>query len=231
MIYLFYGSDVEKVRSKAFAWVEAARAKSPDLAYVRLSREELTPNALEDAAHSGGLFVRRILVLIDDPFAKTRGDDEGEGDEGGASLGEDELDLLAKSDNAIIIVAPKLLVAKAKKITAKAAKAYEFNAPARADARGFNAGLVNALAARSPEKLWLEVARALRAGDAPEMLHGLLHWKARDVMDLPAGRQGKGAWTPEEARALSLSLIALLQDSRRTGANLALALEKFTLSI
>ena len=177
MIYLFYGSDVEKVRSKAFEWVAKARAKEPNLAYVRLAREELSPSALEDAALSGGLFVKRLLVLIDDPFQKT------EAEEGAENALEEHLDLLAGSDNAIVILAPKLIAMKAKKIGAKAKMEYKYDAPARDDARGFNANLVNALAAKSREKLWLELNRALRAGDAPEMLHGLLHWKSPDPVE------------------------------------------------
>jgi hypothetical protein len=85
---------------------------------------------------------------------------------------------------------------------------------------------VNALATRSPEKLWLEIIRAERAGDAPEMLHGLLHWKARDLME-----KGSRAWKSEESRKLSLTLIELLQNSRRGGLDLALSLERFALSI
>src|SRR3989338_6477109 len=72
MIYLFHGSNVEKARTKAFEWVAAARKKEPNLAYARLAREELTAAALEDAALSGGLFVARLLVLIDDPFPSAR---------------------------------------------------------------------------------------------------------------------------------------------------------------
>ncbi|MDO8593787.1 MAG: hypothetical protein Q7R59_02735 [bacterium] len=206
MIYLFHGSDVEKARTKAFEWVAAAKKKEPNLAYVRLSREELTDAALEDAALSGGLFVKRLLILIDDPFQE---DDS-------PNILEEHLDALADSDNAIIILAPKLSSAKAKKIIAKAKMVYTYDKPVtREDARGFNANLVNALAARQREKLWLEINRALRAGDAPEMLHGLLHWKARDLRD----------------RKLSLDLISLLQTSRRGGLDLNLALEKFALSI
>ncbi len=81
MLYLFHGSDVEKVRTKAFDWVAKARAKEPNLAYVRLAREELSDAALLDAAQSGGLFVKRLLVLIDDPFAATRAKAEDEEDE------------------------------------------------------------------------------------------------------------------------------------------------------
>lgn len=230
MIYLFHGTDVERVRTKAFAWVAAARAKEPNLAYVRLAREELTATALEDASNSGGLFVKRLLVLIDDPFPAARvasEDGENEDEKGADSVIDEYLDRLADSDNAIIILAPKLAAAKAKKLFAKAKVEYKFDArTTREDARGFNSGLVNALADRSRDKLWLEINRALAVGDAPEMLHGLLHWKARNIMS-----KGSRAWKPAEARQLSLDLIELLQSSRRGGLDLSLALEKFALSI
>src|SRR3989344_3656684 len=129
MIYLFYGSDVEKVRTKAFEWIAKARAKEPNLAYVRLAREELTPATLEDAALSGGLFVSRLLILIDDPFPVARAaSEEEEGEtEATASILEEHLDVLADSDNAIIILAPKLMAAKAKKLAAKAKMEYKFD--------------------------------------------------------------------------------------------------------
>jgi len=206
MIYLFHGSDVEKARAKAFEWVAKARSKEPNLAYVRLASEEITSATLEDSALSGGLFVKRLLILIDDPFQ----------DESTSDLLEEHLDSLASSDNAVIILAPKLASAKVKKFSAKAEVEYKYDKPTvREDARGFNSALVNALGARSREKLWLEINRALRAGDAPLMLHGLLHWKARDMRD----------------RKLSLDLISLLQSSRRNGMDLSLSLEHFALSI
>lgn len=217
MIYLFHGSDVEKTRAKAFEWVAKARAKEPNLAYVRLAREEITPATLEDAALSGGLFVKRLLILIDDPFQE----------ESSPDIFEEHIDTLATSDNAIIILAPKLAAAKVKKLMRKVKVEYKYDAQAALeDKRGFNSNLVNALAGRSREKLWLEINHALRAGDAPEMLHGLLHWKARDMMG-----KGSRAWTSKEARALSLALIELLQNSRRGNLDLSLSLERFALSI
>ena len=230
MIYLFHGSDVEKVRTKAFAWVAAARAKEPQLAYVRLSREELTRATLEEASLSGGLFVKRLLILIDDPYPTLRvvedeGDDADENTAG--SLLEEQLDALAASDNAIVILAPKLAAPKAKKIVARAKVEYKFDTSGvRTPARGFNTNLVNALALRSCEKLWLEINRAQLAGDAPEMVHGLLHWKVRDLM-----AQGSRVWSWQELRVLSLMLIELVQASRRGGLDLSRALEKFALSL
>jgi len=232
MIYLFHGSDTDKVREKAFAWVAAARAKEPALAYARLAKEELTTSTLEDAAQSGGLFIKRLLILLDDPFAKAKAaksEDADEDDEESESkdLFDEHLDALAASDNAIVILAPKLLASKAKKIIAKAAKEYKFDAAESGKpARGFNGNLVNALAARDGEKLWLEIERAMRAGDAPEMLHGLLHWKARDIL-----AKGGRAWPGDEARALSMRLISLLQETRRTSSDLGTELERFALSI
>lgn len=231
MIYLFHGSDVEKARTKAFAWVAAALAKEPNLAYARLAREELTEAALEDAALSSGLFVKRLLILIDDPFAPARAaseDEEGESEADGArSVLEEHIDALAASENAIVILAPSAGGGKLKQLIKAAKKVYSFDkSAARAPTRGFNSNLVNALAERSREKLWLEVARALRAGDAPEMLHGILHWKARDLM-----AKGGRAWKPIEARRLSLALIALIQDSRRKNLDLSESLERFALSV
>jgi len=237
MLYLFHGSDVEKTRAKAFEWIAKARAKEPNLVYARLEREELTVAALQDAAFSGGLFVKRLLVLIDDPFSSARlsaqtdvANEEERNDEreNTNSILEEYLDALTASDNAIIILAPKLLAIKAKKLIAKAKVEYKYDLPVQAGKpeRGFNANLVNALGARSREKLWLEINRALRAGDAPEMLHGLLHWKARDLME-----KGSRTWSSKESRQLSLALIELLQSSRRGSLNLSLSLEKFALSI
>ena len=230
MIYLFHGTDVDKVRTKAFEWVATARKKEPNLAYARLAREELTDSALVAAAQSGGLFVKRMLVLSDDPYPATRAkaEEESEDDEEEASENplEENLEALAKSDNAIVILAPKLPVPKQKKFLKHAKLEYKFDAKERAMARGFNSALVNALASKNREMLWLEVVRAQAAGDAPEMLHGLLHWKARDLME-----KGSRSWKPEEARNLSMDLIGLLQETRRRGGELGRELERWALRI
>ncbi|HUX81156.1 MAG TPA: hypothetical protein VMV38_02460 [Candidatus Paceibacterota bacterium] len=228
MIYLFYGTDAAKVRQKAFEWVGKARAKEPNVAYIRLAREELSRATLEDTVSAGGLFVKRLLILIDDPFPVVRSTDEEVQEENAVgSVFEEYIDRLVESDNAIVVLAPRLPSLKAKKLHAKAKLAYVFDTPAaRVDARGWNSGLVNALAARSRDKLWLEINRALRQGDAPEMIHGLLHWEARDLL-----LKGSRTWTPDAARKLSLDLIELLQSSRRGGLDLSRALEYFALSI
>jgi hypothetical protein len=231
MIYLFYGTDVEKVRRQAFSFIEAARKKQPALAYVRLARGDLSRETLEDAVSAGSLFVSRLLVLIDDPFPPSRrsveDDDNEEEKISSDGLIEESIDSLARSDNAIVLLAPKLSVARAKKIVPKAEKEYKFDTVAtRDETRGFNSGLVNALGGHDGQKLWLEIARALIAGDALEQIHGLLHWKARNILE-----KGSRSWRTDEAHELSMNLISLLMTSRRTGADLSESLERFALSI
>lgn len=216
MIYLFTGSDANKVRQKAFAWVEAARKKAPEAPYVRIAPDEVTVESLSSAAGASGLFFSKSLVLVDDPFSLK--------DSADAVL--ETLKALAESPNPIAIVAPKLLAATLKKLEGKADKVFKIDIAAKKEARGFNSGLVNALGAKDGKALWLEIVKAKREGDAPEMIHGLLHWKARDLME-----KGSGVWKPEEARRLSVDLIELLSDARSESQELGTELERWALGV
>ena len=216
MIYLFTGSDVNKVRQKAFAWVEAARRKAPEAPYVRIAPDEVSVESLSSAAGASGLFFSKSLVLVDDPFSFK--------DSGEVVL--ETLKALAESPNPIAILAPKLLAVPLKKIEGKAEKVFTVDVAAKRESRGFNAGLVNALGAKDGKALWLEIVKAKRGGDVPEMIHGLLHWKARDMME-----KGSRAWKPEEARLLSMDLIELLSDARSESGDLGERLESFALSL
>lgn len=215
MIYLFHGSDANKVRAKAFQWVSLARDKAPDAVYVRLTAEQTTKEALKDALSVQGLFFSKSLILLDDPFALT--------ESGEAVL--ELLNELSTSANPIAILAPKLLAARVKKIEAKAEKVFTIDVTEKA-ARGFNSALVNALGARDGAALWKELQKAYRQGDAPEMIHGLLHWKARDMM-----KKGSPKWGKEGARKLSRDLIVLVSTSRSGDLQLSEGLERFALGI
>jgi DNA polymerase III delta subunit len=216
MIYLFHGSDAARTRAKAFAWIAAARAKAPEAPYARLMPEQISESSLASLASSQGLFFAKSLALIDDPFASSET----------AEILLESLSMLADSQNPIGILAPKLSAAQLKKIEPKAEKVFVVDATEKKTARGFNSGLVNALGAKNGPLLWTEIAKAFRQGDVPEMVHGLLHWKARDLM-----QKGSRVWSEKESRDLSIALIELLSDSRSGDLELAPALERFALSL
>jgi hypothetical protein len=216
MMYLFHGSDAGKTRAKAFQWIAAARAKAPQAPYVRFQPETLTSASLRDALAAQGLFFAQSLILIDDPFSQAESGD----------IVLEALSDLAESPNPVAILAPKLLAARVKKISIHATKVFEVTATEKKESRGFNSALVNALGAKDGKVLWKEIVKAHRLGDAPEMLHGLLHWKARDLM-----QKGSSTWKPREARALSRALIELVSDARSGSLDLQLSLERFALSL
>lgn len=208
---------MSKTRAKAFQWVSAARAKAPDVSYIRIDAANLNETALANALSAQGLFYTKALVLLDDPFSEAES----------AELILSSLAALASSENPIAILAPKLLPARLKKIEPHAAKIFEQTTAEKKAARGFNTALVNALGAKDGKVLWKELQKAHRQGDAPEMLHGLLHWKARDIM-----QKGSRSWTAGEARKLSRELIELVSESRSgERLELELALERFALSL
>lgn len=215
VIYLFHGSDTNKVRAKAFQWIIAAREKAPEAVYMRIEATDLTPESLGNALSAQGLFFSKSLVLLDDPFSESES----------AELVLAMLKEIAGSDNPVAILAPKLLAARLKKIEPHAAKVFEMSVAEKKPVRGFNSALVNALGAKDGATLWKEIVKAERAGDVPEMLHGLLHWKARDIM-----QKGGRSWSAREARGLSRNLIELVSESRNGNLELSLALERFALT-
>ncbi|KKW35436.1 MAG: hypothetical protein UY83_C0008G0024 [Candidatus Adlerbacteria bacterium GW2011_GWA1_54_10] len=72
-----------------------------------------------------------------------------------------------------------------------------------------------ALAARDKKGLWLGLYQALRAGEKPEAVAGLLAWKARSIGD----------------KKLSRELTFLYHDSHRGAGDLELLLERFALKL
>lgn len=216
MLYLFTGTHEEKVRAKAFAWVEATKKKEPSVSYIRVSPDHITPQLLEEITSTQGLFFSKILVLLDEPFGTVSTTNHV------LSV----IEVLADSTNPIALLAPGLTSTIEKKITPHITKLFREDTVAKKESRGFNSSLVNALGSKNGQALWKELLKSKREGDAPEALHGLLHWKARDMMT-----KGSKAWSPDEARALSVDLITLLADSRVGELQLFENLERFALSL
>lgn len=76
-------------------------------------------------------------------------------------------------------------------------------------------GITAALQSRDKKKLWLGLTQALRRGEKPEALAGLLAWKARAMRDAKLSRE----------------LVCLYHDSHRGAGDLALLLERFALTL
>ena len=87
-------------------------------------------------------------------------------------------------------------------------------------------GLTFAFAARDRKKLWIALVQALRAGEKPEAVAGLLHWKVRDLLSKSSSHYSK-----DDLKRISRELVFLYHDSHRGAGDLELLLERFALKL
>jgi hypothetical protein len=138
----------------------------------------------------------------------------------------DSLDILSKSEEALFVFEEKPLADLRKRLEKRASSVEKFDAPKKErDSSVF--ALANALKRGDKKALWVGYLREIEKGNAPEMLHGILFWAAKDM--LLRSRAG----SPERNRGIELitELAKLPHASRRNGFELEYALEKFALSI
>lgn len=123
---------------------------------------------------------------------------------------------LAESPHAFIFEEEKLLKRETDLLGKAGAKIIRQEKPPAAGRTGFDPfGLTFALGAKDKKKLWLGLVQALRAGEKPEALAGLLAWKARQMKDAKLSRE----------------LVWMYHDSHRGGGDLELLLERFALRL
>ena len=121
---------------------------------------------------------------------------------------------LVASPHTFIFEEEKLLKAPTEKLTKAGAK-IEIKKEEKKEWKFDQFGVTSALAAHDKKKLWLGLTQALRAGEKPEALAGLLAWKARQMNDVQLSRE----------------LTFMYHDSHRGAGDLELLLERFALKL
>ena len=162
------------------------RAKKAD----ELKWEEMTSEEVLTLASTPALFGGARTFVLSGVFYGERGEE---------FLGLAKEKLFKSERDALARAGAKIEEAKPEK------KEYKFDP--------FN--LSAALAARDKKGLWLGLYQALRAGEKPEAVAGLLAWKARSIGD----------------KKLSRELTFLYHDSHRGAGDLELLLERFALKL
>src|SRR3569623_165213 len=132
----------------------------------------------------------------------------------------------AESAHTFIFEEEKLLKRETDIVTKAGAKVEKVETGKKE--RGFDPhGLTFALGSRDNKKLWLGLTAALKEGEKPEAIAGLLHWKARDMLS----KNTPGKYSREEMKNLSRELVSLYHDSHRGLGDLELLLERFALKL
>lgn len=207
MLHLVTGTDSDNVRRAVAALVRARP--------VSRITDAHTEEDLLVALAGPGMFGEESVVVLDGVLNS---------DSMRAVVVERLGMLRATSD--VFVIQEGTLDAATRKLVEKYAETSErFDAPKKAEDKTIFA-LANALQAHDKKALWIGLAREFSKGSAPEAIHGLLFWGAKQAV-LKA-RTDRDAM---RARELVSALAVLPHESRRKGEELSYALERFALSL
>jgi len=134
------------------------------------------------------------------------------------------LAVLKASADHYIIFEEKPDAATRKQIEKYAETSEKFDAVKQKDSSSIFS-LANALRRGDKKALWVGYQRELASGKAPEAIHGVLFWGAKEMFL----KSGAGA-AKDRAGKLIATLAELPHESRRKGIELEYAIERFVLS-
>jgi hypothetical protein len=211
MLYLFTGTD----RMKARAALGAARAKlAPDISVIHITDIHTTED-LDAALAGGGMFAGVRAVVLDGIFDREEMRERIVG----------QLERLASTDDHFFIYVEKLDAATRRQLEKHTARSEQFDLPKKADKSSSIFALGNALRARKKKDLWVSYQRELAKDAAPEAIHGVLFWAAKQML-----MSARSETEVLRGKKLIATLAALPHEARRQGVELEYALERLVLS-
>lgn len=233
MLYSFFGTDVVAVRQKAHDFVHVR--EEAGMSVVRITPEAWSAGMIEEAAGSASLFGGEQLYIIDTPS----------GEREMYEYVFENLDLLAESGNTFVLIEEGLLAAPKKKVQKYSAEAVEVTA---GKAERFNVfSMTDALARRDKKSLWILLQDAKRAGLSEEEIVGTLFWQMKTMRLAQVAKSAEEAglkpfvfskaksanakFTEGEVEAKERSLVSLYHDGHLGKRDMAVALEKWVLTL
>jgi len=238
MLYVIYGTNIEKAREKSRALFEALQKKKPDASAGVLTAEQITSDKLEELTQSQGLFENKQIVFMDRILENK---DVRE-------IVLEKMDAISESPNIFIFFDGKLTKEILKKLEKKAEKVTEYvlDTETPKEASNFFA-LADALGSRDKKKLWILYRDAIDHDAVPEEIHGILFWQAKSLAlasktssALEAGLNpfvyGKAKrflsnWRDGEIDVMLSNLVHMYHKAHRGEVDFKIELEKFTLDI
>ncbi|MBI2612972.1 hypothetical protein HYW59_04185 [Candidatus Kaiserbacteria bacterium] len=213
MLYVFSGTDREKARAEMNKALRQAQGKRE---VIRIT----DANSLDDlnaALSGGGMFGGKRVVILDGVFAN----------EEMRNVVLDALQRIKESEDIFFVLEEKPDADTRKKLEKHAETVKKYDLPAGRQARegGGIFALAYALKGGDKKRLWVEYQRALSRDEAPEAIHGVLFWGAKDAYLKSSGN------ARERAGRLVAELAELPHEARRRGFELEYALERYILSV
>ncbi len=237
MIYLLYGADKDKARTKANELVQSLLKKKPDASFFKITSENWNESVLQEYIGSQGLFEQKYIVLLDGLFEL----------KDAKEITLKILKEMKESPHIFIFREGELDKPTLGKFERNAVKVQEFSEKGEAvKKKEFNLfSMTDALGQRDKKNLWVLYQKAKQAGMEDEQIHGTLFWQVKSMI-IAAGSKNAGEaklnpfvfskasayaknFSEEELIKLSGNLVTLYHDSRRGVHDLDRALEGFIL--
>jgi hypothetical protein len=137
----------------------------------------------------------------------------------------DGLQGLRDSSDNYYVLEEKLDAPTRKRVEKYAETSEKFELAKKGESATTIFALANALKRGDKKSLWVAYMRELHNDTAPEAIHGVLFWGAKDMM-----LKARSAGEVKKADDFVARLAELPHESRRSGEDLEYALERFVLS-
>ena len=212
MLYIFTGDDRSKVRAAIHK--EIGRLAKNDYEIMRVT----DVHALSDvhaALQGGGMFTKAHVVVFENVLQN----------EDMRQMVLDSLEVLQSAAAPFFILEEKVDAATRKRLERHEEKIERFDSAKESrDSAVFE--LAHALRRGDKKALWIGYMRERAKGSAPEMIHGILFWAAKQQFL----KAENNTLARVRATATVVALAELPHEARRKGFDFECALERFVLS-
>ncbi|MES3006111.1 MAG: hypothetical protein V4664_04155 [Patescibacteria group bacterium] len=182
MLYVIYGKDTAKSRSKLIELLDSLQSKRPDASTFRLSSENWSSSMLNELLGSTGLFSPKYIIVIDGLLNNTESSD----------VISKSIEDMALSEHVCILIEEKILAADLKKIEKHATKVQLFEQTERLKKESpIVFSFADAVAMKENKKAWTIFQDLIKEGSAAEEIHGVLWWQFKSLAVAAKARSAK----------------------------------------
>lgn len=240
MIYLIYGNNFSKTRSKLQEILSLQIKKKPDASYFKLNSENWDTRILDEFISSQGLFESKYIVVVDSMLSNKDSYEEIK----------TKLKEISASPNIFIFIDGSLTKEMVNKVSKYSEKIQEFSDKKEGPTKIGEINvftMTDALGARDKKRLWIMYQKAIFVGMEPEEIFRLFFWQIKSMLISQMSKSAKDAglnpfvykkslgfaknFKKDELNKLSSDLIRIYHDARRGILDFNIALERFVLEI
>lgn len=242
MLYIFYGGDTHKARTKANELIKALREKKPEAGFFRFESNNINSDEMEHLTAARGLFENNYIVLLDNILEERDN----------AELLKNYASYIKEAEHIFILLESDAGADSIKKIE-KQADSVKYFKEAGAGVKEKNKeqfnifDMADALGKRDRKKLWIMLQEARGYEVSPEEMFGILFWQIKNILLVRSANTAEEVgmkpfpfkkaksfsknFTTEELERLASELLYKYHQSRAGAGEADIELERFILNI